>query len=263
LLPLLPILNKNQSAMNEEKHWDSIGINYNDEIFDVFRSNKKGKLQKYLQKHANKKHSATDFGCGTGKSFKYLAPSFENVLAIDISQKLIDIAKTSAHSNITFKRLDLTDEDLDLPRTDFAFCCNVAILPEQEGNHSILRNIQQTLRRNGAAVVVVPSLESALYSSWRLVDWYRKEGVDTDKIPESELSYFNENKDIAQGVVFIDGVPTKHYLQTELEVLFNAIDLDVNTIDRLEYDWTTEFDSPPKWMGEPYPWDWLIECRKK
>lgn len=249
--------------MNEEKHWDSIGTNYDSEIFDVFRSNKEGKLQKYLKKHANKKHVATDFGCGTGKSFKYLAPSFDSVVAIDISQKLIDIAKTSNHPNITFKRLDLTAEDLELPRTDFAFCCNVAILPEPEGNESILRNIQQTLRKNGSAVVVVPSLESALYSSWRLVDWYKREGVDTSEIPDSELSYFNEGKDIAQGVVFIDGVPTKHYLETELSVLFESMDLTVDTIDRLEYEWNTEFESPPKWMAGPYPWDWLIECRKK
>ncbi len=253
----------NKLVMDEEKHWDSIGEKYDREIFDVFRSNKSGKLQKYLRKHANKRHTATDFGCGTGKSFEYLAPSFENVLAIDISQKLIDIARTWNHPNVTFKRLDLTAEDLELPTTHFAFCCNVAILPEPEGNESILRNIQQTLRTDGSAVVVVPSLESALYSSWRLVEWYKKEGVDTHEIPDSELSYFNENRDIAQGVVFIDGVPTKHYLETELEVLFSSIDLTIDTIDRLEYDWSTEFASPPKWMGEPYPWDWLIECRKK
>lgn len=248
--------------MNEEKHWNSIGESYNDEIFDVFRSNKEGKLQKYLKKHANKKHHATDFGCGTGKAFEYLAPSFRNVVAIDISQKLIDIAKNSPHSNITFRQLDLTDENLDLPATNFAFCCNVAILPEQEGNQSILKNIHHTLRKNGAAVVVVPSLESAMYSTWRLVDWYRKEGVESDEIPKSELSYFNDNKDTAQGVMYIDGVPTKHYLESELEVLFNTIDLSINMIDRLEYDWNTEFASPPKWMGEPYPWDWLIECKK-
>src|SRR5690606_40132385 len=60
------------------------------------------------------------------------------------------------------------------------------------------------------------------------------------------------SSDLAQGVVFIDGVPTKHYLETELEVLFNGIDLSIDTIDRLEYDWSTEFDSPPTWMGEPY-----------
>lgn len=250
-------------VMDEQKHWDSIGSRYDEEIFDVFRLNKARKLQKYLKKHANPKHRATDFGCGTGKSFPYLAPSFNEVLAIDISQNLIDIARESGHPNVTFMRMDLTEENLNLPKTDFAFCCNVAILPEPVGNQAILRNIQETLKRNGTAIVVVPSLESALYSSWMLVEWYRREGVDTHEIPEAELSYFNGRKNIAQGVVFIDGVPTKHYLETELEVLFNSIDLSIDKIDRLEYDWSTEFDSPPDWMAEPYPWDWLIECRKR
>jgi SAM-dependent methyltransferase len=248
--------------MNEEKHWDAIGESYDDQIFDVFRSNKEGKLQKYLKKHANKKHRATDFGCGTGKAFQYLAPSFQDVVAVDISERLIDIAKASNHANITYKQMDLTEKDLDLPPTDFAFCCNVAILPEQEGNQSILKNIERTLKSRGAALVVVPSLESALYSSWRLVEWYRKEGVDSHEIPNGELSFFNEKQDIAQGVVFIDGVATKHYLESEIEVLFDRMNLTINTLDRLEYDWNTEFDSPPKWMGEPYPWDWLIECEK-
>lgn len=249
--------------MNEEKHWDSIGTNYNHEIFDVFRSNKEGKLQKYLKKHANRKHRAIDFGCGTGKAFQYLAPSFHDVLAIDISQNLIEVAKENPYDNVTFEKLDLTADDLKLPRAHFAFCCNVAILPDAEGNQAILRNIQQSLQKKGSAVIVVPSLESVLFSSWRLVDWYKKEGVESKEIPKDELSYFNESTDIAQGMIFIDGVPTKHYLESELEVLFQTVNLSINNIDRLEYDWSTEFDSPPDWMQKPYPWDWLIECTKK
>jgi SAM-dependent methyltransferase len=247
--------------MNEEKHWNSIGKNYNDEIFDVFKSNKNGKLQRYFKKNASQKSIAIDFGCGTGKAFEYLSPSFKKVLAIDIAENLLDIAKSTDYSNISFQRLDLTEDTLNLPPTDFAFCCNVAILPDQEKNISIIKNIHKTLRSRGKAVIVVPSLESALFSSWRLVDWYNKEGVHVTEIPKDEI-HIKSGTDAAQGIIHIEGVPTKHYLQSELETLLSNVNFSINAIDKLEYDWSTEFDSPPSWMKEPYPWDWLVECTK-
>ena len=33
-------------------------------------------------------------------------------------------------------------------------------------------------------------------------------------------------------------------------------------VEKVEYEWTTEFADPPQWLGEPYPWDWLLVCRK-
>ena len=247
--------------MNEEKHWDTIGENYSDEIFDVFKSNKNGKLQSYFKKNANTAYTATDFGCGIGKAFQYLAPCFKKVLAIDISENLLEIARSKEYPNISFKRLDLTESDLRLPATDFAFCCNVAILPDLAKNVSIIQNIHKSLRTNGKAIIVVPSLESALFSSWRLIDWYKQEGVNADEIPKDEL-HVRSGIETAQGLIYIDGVPTKHYLQSELEALFSSINFSINIIDKLKYDWSTEFDSPPAWMKEPYPWDWLVECVK-
>src|SRR6478609_7068458 len=95
--------------MNQEKHWDNIGAKYNDEIFDVFRSDKKKILQRFFKKHGNQNHTAIDFGCGTGKSFRYLSPLFKKILAVDISAELLDIAKASRYQNIEFKKLDLVN----------------------------------------------------------------------------------------------------------------------------------------------------------
>ncbi|MAG16654.1 MAG: methyltransferase type 11, partial [Phycisphaerae bacterium] len=35
------------------------------------------------------------------------------------------------------------------------------------------------------------------------------------------------------------------------------------SIDKIEYDWTTEFHNPPRWLGTPLPWDWLFVARKQ
>ena len=249
--------------MNEETHWNGIAGRYEDEIFDVFKSDKKKILPAYFEKYANKDHSVIDFGCGIGKAFPYLAQLFKGILAIDISAECIARAKSNPWSNITFIRADLTRPGLRLPQANFAFCCNVIMLPEIKKNEAMIRNIHKALKVSGAAVVVVPSFESILYSSWQLMEWYRKEGVKPGEIADSELSYYKGSKrDILQGIMQISAVPTKHYLQPEIEVLFRNAGLSVLAIDKVEYDWSTEFNAPPKWMREPYPWDWLVECKK-
>ncbi|MEJ0057244.1 MAG: methyltransferase domain-containing protein [Bacteroidota bacterium] len=90
--------------MNQRKHWDKIGSKYETEIFDVFQSDKNQRLPSYFKKHADRTHSAIDFGCGMGKAFPYIAPAFEKVLAIDISMELLNIAKLTPYKNVTCKR---------------------------------------------------------------------------------------------------------------------------------------------------------------
>jgi len=249
--------------MNEEKHWNHIAPTYNAEIFDVFQSDTKKVLAKYFKKYTNLKHEAIDFGCGNGKAFFYLAPRFKKVFGLDISQKLLNQAKTLPYTNVSLKQADLT-KALKIPKADFIFCCNVAILPEVETNIAIIKNIQKTLKPGGHALVVIPSLESMIYSAWRLIDWNKKEKVKPEDIDPSEYSGFSGKKiDILQGIVQIDGHTTKHYTQQEIEVVFSHCGLTVSKIEKVEYTWNSEFTKPPKWMGAPYPWDWLVECGKR
>ncbi len=248
--------------MNQEKHWNGIAPQYEDEIFDVFQSDKNRILLAYFKKHANHSHQAIDFGCGVGKAFQYLSPSFKKVLAIDISMECLAVAKQNSYSNINYQRLDLSRKNLRLTPAEFVFCCNVIMLPELEKNEVMFKNIQRSLKKDGHALIVIPSMESILFSSWRLIDWYRKEGVKPSEIASGELSYFKGSKvDILQGLVHINGVPTKHYSQPELEILINSAGLTITAIEKLEYEWNTEFSSPPKWMQAPFPWDWLVECK--
>ncbi|MBX2967601.1 MAG: class I SAM-dependent methyltransferase [Cyclobacteriaceae bacterium] len=250
--------------MNQEKHWNTIAPSYEAEIFDVFKSDRNRILPRYFKKHANKLHHAIDFGCGVGKAFPYLAPVFKGVLALDISEECLSTAMQRPYKNISFKHADLSSPRLKIAPADFAFCCNVIMLPEVDKNNLMFRNIQKSLKKGGNAVLVVPSLESVLYASWQLIRLYKKEGVSVKKIPATEFDYFKAGKrELVQGIIHINGVPTKHYLQTELEVLLKEAGLTITAIEKIEYDWNTEFDSSPRGMTAPYPWDWLVECRKK
>jgi SAM-dependent methyltransferase len=249
--------------MDQEKHWNTIAHSYDDEIFNVFKNDRKRILPEYFQKHANKKHRAIDFGCGVGKAFPYLAPLFNDIIAIDISSECLTIARENQFTNIQYECLDLSTENLTFPSADFAFCCNVIMLPEVNKNRIMIRNIYRTLKRKGTAVIVIPSLESIFFSSWKLIQLYGKEGIKPDEIPSHEFDYFNRTKlDIIQGIINLSGVPTKHFSKPELEVLFREEGLTITGIEKVEYDWNTEINSPSTELDGPYPWDWLVECRK-
>jgi len=249
--------------MNEKDHWNRIAPSYDDEIFDVFQSDRKKKLPRYFKKHGGINKSAIDFGCGNGKSFPYLAPLFKKILGLDISKKLLAQASQRAYNNVELRQRDLTKKNLVLPTADFAFCCNVIMFPDIEKNRIMIKNIFRSLKTGGTALIVLPSLDSALFSSWRLIDVYRREGVKVKDIPSNEFHYFRgDRRDILQGIVHIDGVPTKHYSESEIHVIFQEAGFTVTKVDKIEYDWNTELSSPPKWLKDPYPWDWLVECKK-
>jgi SAM-dependent methyltransferase len=247
--------------MNEKKRWNVIAPTYNDEIFDVFRSDKLKKLPRYFKKHANPQHSAIDFGCGNGKAFSYLAPKFKHVLGLDISQGLLDQARALGYPNVSLQQKDLAVPNLRLPKAEFAFCCNVAILSDVEMNHRLIKNVQKSLKPKGNAVFVIPSMESVLLSGWRLIDWYKKEGVHPKDIDADEISSFKSKKhEILQGLININGVLTKHYSEPEIEIVFAKAGFTITSIEKIEYDWNSEFSKPPTWMKAPFPWDWLVEC---
>jgi SAM-dependent methyltransferase len=250
--------------MIDALEWNKVAIEYDKKVFNVFKNDKKNKLKRYIRKYANKENAAIDFGCGVGKALPLLAPFFREIIGLDVSKNCIAVAKKSPYKNVRFKEVDLAAKKVNVPSVDFAFCCNVAMSDDVQRNLNIIKNVLSSLNKNGVALFVLPSMESASLAAWRLVSWYDKEGIDLGDIPKKDLFQLNANrqKDIRDGIVMIDGVPTKHYLIQELYSIFNSGNFTLQKLDRLEYGWDTEFEAPPKWMQAPYPFDWIVEAKR-
>jgi SAM-dependent methyltransferase len=250
--------------MNDALHWNRIADNYDKEIFNVFKNDKKNKLKKFIRKYANKNNTAIDFGCGVGKALPLLAPFFKEIIGVDVSKKCIAIAKSAPYKNVTFKEADLAGKKIKLPTVDFAFCCNVAMSDDIKRNYRIIQNVLNTLNKGGVALFVLPSLESASHAAWSLINWYEKDGTSFADIPKSELGLMqvSNHNQILEGIMMIDKHPTKHYSITELNSLFNSGKYAMQKLDRIEYSWETEFTSPPSWLQSPYPWDWVVEVKR-
>lgn len=248
------------------KYWDRVGKEYEKEIFSVYGNDKHAIIESRINSFFNDKHVAADVGCGIGTFLPLLSGGFKKVYANDYSRSCLKKAKKQYGKlpNVVFRKSDLTQEELGFSKAHFALCSNVIISPSIPTRLKILKNMHRHLYKKGHLFLVVPSLESALFTGFRLIDWNLKTGQSPAKAVRCG---FEAGKVSAstfyQGVIDIENVGTKHYLREELQVLLTDTGFAVKDICKIEYDWPTEFHDPPAWMKAPYPWDWLVIAQKR
>jgi SAM-dependent methyltransferase len=247
----------------DRKYWERIAPNYNEEIFDVLQNDKSGKIVTAIEQVASKEKTVTDLGCAIGKWVPLLATAFQHVIATDISAKNLDIAaeRCKAYPNVEYQRMDMSADNLTVTPCDVAVCINAILTDNLKKRINFFQSLNICLHTGGHLILVVPSLESKLYTNIIAHRW----NVDDDnkeKIESVEKAYALA-KNIKQGVTDIDNVPTKHYLEEELQLLLTLEGFHVERIEKINYTWKTEFTNPPKWLAEPYPWDWMVVAQKK
>ncbi len=246
----------------ERSYWERIAPNYNEEIFDVLQNDRSGKIVGAIEQVASKEKTVTDLGCAIGKWIPLLATAFKHVVATDISAINLDIAKEKckAYHNVEYQRMDMSADNLTVIPCDVAICINAILTDNLKKRINFFQSLSLCLNEGGHLILVVPSLESKLYTNIIAHRW----NVDDDhkeKIESVEKAYALA-KNIKQGVTDIDNVPTKHYLEEELQLLLSLEGFEVERIEKINYTWKTEFTNPPKWLAEPFPWDWMVVARK-
>jgi hypothetical protein len=146
-----------------------------------------------------------------------------------------------------------------MPKVRVGVCANVLISEDPAMRRGILRTIRRHLAPGARLLLVVPSLESALFANQRLVEWNERLGFSE---VEALASGLPPSRDLLRGLVRLDRVPTKHFLREEMAVLLDRHGFAVSSCDKVEYTWDTEFEKPPAWMAKPGPWDWLFVARR-
>jgi SAM-dependent methyltransferase len=244
----------------DRNYWDTIARDYDGEIFDVRASDKNRVIEKRISRLASGRDKAIDFGCGTGKFLPFLSRYFPGVQGYDLSAKLVKQAVKAYRelANVRVDAEDLAYPQKAIPRGDFGLCVNVLITDSYAVRSGILKTISRSLKKDSPLLLVVPSLESALLTSYRLIDWNLRDGDSYRKAAVGRGIF----QRVEEGVVDIDSVPTKHYLREELEDMLPKFGFRVKALHKVEYDWNTEFEKPPGKMKAPYPWDWLLEAVK-
>ncbi|MDD5261982.1 MAG: class I SAM-dependent methyltransferase [Methylacidiphilales bacterium] len=250
----------------DKSYWNRIGKNYSREIFHALHSDRKGCLRRLLNRLAGPDKDVIDFGCGTGQFLPLLAEKCRYVRALDFSAGLLEqaAARHRRFGNIEFYNVDLSLPRLKFEAAAWGLCVNVLIME----NFSLRRRILQTIRRcllpGGRLLLVLPSLESVFLTQQRLIEWNLRDGFTPRRAAEARIPGLSRRAldRVHEGIFPVDGVPTKHYLKEELELFLSSGGFEMESIEKVEYGWETEFAGPPRWMKSPYPWDWAVVARK-
>jgi SAM-dependent methyltransferase len=247
-------------------YWENIADYYEAEIFNVLKNDPAGLLLSKIDRYGEGGKNASDIGCGIGNFLPELSSRFQKVFAVDISSKCIARAQEeySHLPNVSYEVADLAASDAQLPKADFALCVNSIITPSLKHRNNMLNVICGHLQIEGHLILVVPSLESAFLSDFRLIELNLRNGLTPESAVELclQTQKQTDNPRLHEGVVLIDDVETKHYLKEELVVLLQKRGMKIIEIEKIEYPWNTEYISPPRWMKDPLPWDWLCVAQK-
>ena len=251
----------------KEERWDAIADAYDEEVLSVYDHDRCGLIRNKISQYAGPGLVASDLGCGLGKFLPLLTKGFKRVHACDYSAALLSHARSDNADldNLSIEKIDLTEAGARLPKVDFTLCVNVLLSPDLGQRLTIFKNLSRQLSRGGHLVLVVPSLESALYANARLVQWNLRSGVPVlEAGREGFRSTEPSGKEVARGgVLYAGDLKMKHFIKEELISMAYGLRLDAVSVEKLEYRWDTEFKEPPKWMADPFPWDWLAVFRKR
>jgi SAM-dependent methyltransferase len=249
----------------DRRYWDQLAPRYDEEVFSVATNDRRGLIRSRLQSLSSKRRDILDLGCGIGPWLPLLSSLFRSVTAVDLSHRLLHRAREACESlgNVDFIRRDLSRGSHRLTRAHVILCVNAVLTPSLARRERLFDALAALLRPGGSLLLVVPALESALLTKQRLIEWNLRDhmaphtAVRSALAPERELA-----AGWLDGIVPVDGVPTKHHLREELEMRLRSRGLEPLEFVKLEYPWSSEFAEPPRWMGPPYPWDWLVLARR-
>jgi len=245
----------------DDRDWDQVAEVFEEEIFNVPANDTRGVIERWVNDLEVPGAVATDLGCGLGRTLPMLADRYDRVYAVDVSGQYLAVAAEAcaAHENITYVHADLSKDRNGYPAADVVLCINTLLNASLEVRAPLVERTCRSVKRGGHLLLVVPSLNSALLTAYRHLQWNLRNGM---RPAEAQRDAALDGDGLEHGIVRIDGVPTKHYLREELEAMLAERGFRVEAIEKIEYPWSTEFDGPPRWMKAPYPWDWFVVARR-
>lgn len=245
--------------------WDGMHGDFDEAVFDPVASDVRGAFWRAVRRFGRGASRVADYGCGTGRQLAGLSDRFDEVIGLDFAPKLLEVARarSAGLEQVELRRVDLRRPIPRLRGIELGVCVNAWIMPSHDERTAALRHIRASLAPEAPLVLVVPSLEAALYVNERLIEWNRRSGhrgraLLNEGIETTERAA----RDLLHGIIDLDQSRTKHFLREEVLARLGDARFTVVHEDRVEYPWSAYFDHPPPWLREPLPWDWLFVARR-
>lgn len=144
------------------KFWDTAAKNYDktEQRFEYIHAKSRRNTKEYLKDD----DIVLDYGCGTGTTSCALAHHVQQIHAIDISSKMIEIAKAKAVvgkiENINFLQTDIFDKRLQNDCFDTILAFNM--LHTVSNPNEVTQRIYELLKPEGLFISVTPCLREKM-----------------------------------------------------------------------------------------------------
>jgi len=246
------------------KSWNSLASDFENDVLEIASNDLRGVLKQQVEGAAKGHTTAADLGCGAGSLLPLLCSNFKTVYAVDYAAELLKVAEQrNDFSKVQYLKHDLAGKK-PLPfAVDVTFCVNTLICKSEAKRHNMAKSLWQATKKKGLCVVVVPSMESITHVYQAFARCKVRAGMSRNQaVTAMNRIYKKEVLSHVGGIVSIGGAATKCYTREEISIFLAEAGFTVEQILRIEYPWSEEIENAPRWLKEPYPWDWLILGRK-
>ena len=145
-----------------EEFWDSASKNYDktEERFEYIHKKSRENTKRFLKDS----DSVLDYGCGTGTTSCQFSNQVKEIHAIDISSKMIEIAREKAAvskiANVRFEQSDIFDEKFSSESYDVILAFNM--LHTVTNPRDVMQRINELLKPEGVFISVTPCLRQKM-----------------------------------------------------------------------------------------------------
>ncbi|MBI4895069.1 MAG: class I SAM-dependent methyltransferase [Candidatus Aenigmarchaeota archaeon] len=257
--------------MNEinVKAWDKTAKDYFTEVVSPFAKGVENPIYWYIEKKVDysKRKSVIDIGTGIGNLLPFLSKEFKEVVALDISPKMIEKAKKNAGNLENVKLLVKDARDLKefYNQFDVAVSVNSILLPEIKSIEKILLEIYNVLNDDGVFIGIFPSMDALLYRAVLEHEKAIEDGDDEKTALEKTLKAIDADKfDFVLGTFKYHDMVQKHYYKFELMYRLWKAGFKNIRMRKVFYPWEVyEDEDLLEFKGKPELWDWFIFAEKK
>ena len=232
--------------MVSRKEWNALAHVFERETCDITRETGSDRIVRLMRSlRFSKSAVLVDLGCGIGTFVERYGARFARTFAVEHAPRIIARGKKrlAGRGEIVWITSNIPPAVKRIGRkADLAVCMNVITMPQARIRASMWEALAAVTKKNGRALIVVPSAESD-----RMVD---------------RIAYGTTlaewKAEAPGGLVERDGSRQKHYARPELEEILARKGFRLRKIQRVFYPWKKEGLRKPRGAGTRMPWDWLV-----
>ncbi len=248
----------------KKRYWDGVAKKYFENIMSPFREGVKNPLYDYIDKLEGKDKTLIDIGTGIGNAIPHLAGRFAHVTAIDISDKMIEVAKGKhKFDNVEFLVRNAAALQEFYGQFDVAVAVNSIIVPTIKDLEKILKETCKVLKDGGRLLAVFPSMEAILYQAMLVYEAVLEEtGSEKTARLRTARELGAKKFDLLMGIDK-EGFAQKYFYRFEIKYRLRKAGFKNIRVRKVHYPWEISAESGyAPFHGKPRMWDWFVVAEK-